>query len=916
MSSLSSSQAALETLATSAEAAAKATARELQVLQADLASIKAGVEKATKVAEENGAKIFGCVHDCDTLKDTVDKVKRAVERRPAAEEVDKQSELSNKLYNDLAAKIEDVDSHVQKEVKKTRSDSEKSNKDVARLQISVEEATKEIKFVKEDMVSVKLNMADIKQCPKDISTLKTECDKTVKDVKSISSNIDEVKKELATFKVSSGNASSTADQIKSVEKDLEILKKDKSLDKFTSVEKALSCLRADHEKLSKETKTVSTEVKYFDSTLKKEASNTKTELAALSKSIKDAQKDLDTLHNMIEVVNSQSGSSANSDDVTKVKTDLIKISTEIKESVTAKCKAVEDSLKKKLDTDKECIETKILKTKDDLTAKLATCTTEVKALEKRIEANTKGIDASEVDKRVKVVKDELNSSIEIKLKTTKDDITAKLASCTTEVKALEKRIEANTKGIDAGEVDKRVKVVKDELSLSIEMKLKTTEDEVNAKITAEIKSVEKKLEANSKGLDSTEVDKRVKLAKEDVNSSIETKIKAAKEDFNTKVTTCTSEVKALEKRIESNTKGIDSGEVDKRVKDAKDELNKSIEAKNKATKDEVKAAKEEFNTKVATCTSEVKALEKRIESNTKGIDSGEVDKRVKDAKDELNKSIDTKIKATKDDVSTKVDKCSTDITALTKKVEASSKAIDSAEVDKRVKSAKDELNTSMESKVKAAKDDLNTKISGCTTEIKTLEKKMETNTKGIDSGEVDKRVKSAKDELSTKIATDNKALEKKLETTNSDLKKLSDIGTKMTKQEESLAKLKTTVDGLETSNKSSKASGLQSGEDLKKEMDKMNQALKESIKSVETKVTSQESSTKGMDTINKGLETIKTGLISVENKVKEIDTVKTSLKAVETKVTAVETTTKNLEKTCKECTEKIGDPQLHNFSTF
>jgi len=35
------------------------------------------------------------------------------------------------------------------------------------------------------------------------------------------------------------------------------------------------------------------------------------------------------------------------------------------------------------------------------------------------------------------------------------------------------------------------------------------------------------------------------------------------------MTSCTNDIKALEKRIEANSKGIDSGEVDKRVKQQK-----------------------------------------------------------------------------------------------------------------------------------------------------------------------------------------------------------------------------------------------------------------------------------------------------------------------------------------------------------
>merc|ERR1719320_647408 len=134
-----------------------------------------------------------------------------------------------------------------------------------------------------------------------------------------------------------------------------------------------------------------------------------------------------------------------------------------------------------------------------------------------------------------------------------------------------------------------------------------------------------------------------------------------------------------------------------------------------------------------------------------------------------------------------------------------------------------------------------------------MEKRIEAKSKGIDSGEVDKRVKAAKDELSNKIAADNKALEKKLDGTAAEVKKMSDLGGKVTKQEEKLAKLKTSVDSLEASTKSSNASGLQTGDELKKEMDKMNQALKESLKTVEGKVAAQEAATKDIATIKTGV---------------------------------------------------------------
>merc|ERR1719183_3508737 len=103
------------------------------------------------------------------------------------------------------------------------------------------------------------------------------------------------------------------------------------------------------------------------------------------------------------------------------------------------------------------------------------------------------------------------------------------------------------------------------------------------------------------------------------------------------------------------------------------------------------------------------------------------------------------------------------------------------------------MNTSIEAKIEATKDELSTKLTSCSTELKNMEKRIEANSKGIDSGEVDKRVKSAKEELSAKIAADNKALEKRLDATAADIKTVGDLGGKVSKQEEKLAKLKSTV---------------------------------------------------------------------------------------------------------------------------
>ena len=71
---------------------------------------------------------------------------------------------------------------------------------------------------------------------------------------------------------------------------------------------------------------------------------------------------------------------------------------------------------------------------------------------------------------------------------------------------------------------------------------------------------------------------------------------------------------ALEKNAESDSKGIDYAEVDKRIMTVKDEVTISV------LKTKIKSAKEKFNTKVAACTTKEKSLEKWIGSYMNEID--------------------------------------------------------------------------------------------------------------------------------------------------------------------------------------------------------------------------------------------------------------------------------------------------------
>ena len=67
------SQNRLEKTIGAAEELAKVCSRDLQSMKSDVANIKTGVEKCVKNVDDNGAKIFGCVQDCDMLKDNLGK---------------------------------------------------------------------------------------------------------------------------------------------------------------------------------------------------------------------------------------------------------------------------------------------------------------------------------------------------------------------------------------------------------------------------------------------------------------------------------------------------------------------------------------------------------------------------------------------------------------------------------------------------------------------------------------------------------------------------------------------------------------------------------------------------------------------------------------------------------------------------
>jgi predicted nucleic acid-binding Zn-ribbon protein len=96
-------------------------------------------------------------------------------------------------------------------------------------------------------------------------------------------NVDSIKKDLSTVQKELPAIKTSVDAFKKIEQDLMNMKNSTAADKL---EKEVLSLRADHEKCFKELKALSTEVKFVDSSLKKESSNTKSEITSVSKSIK------------------------------------------------------------------------------------------------------------------------------------------------------------------------------------------------------------------------------------------------------------------------------------------------------------------------------------------------------------------------------------------------------------------------------------------------------------------------------------------------------------------------------------------------------------------------------------------------------------------------------------------------------
>merc|ERR1740116_45265 len=100
--------------------------------------------------------------------------------------------------------------------------------------------------------------------------------------------------------------------------------------------------------------------------MKKDTGSTKTEISNFAKSIKGFEKDLNTIHNMIDVLNEDKTDNVNTDEMTRLKYEVTKSSKE----TANKCKAVEDTVMKKINTDIKDFDSKIQKVKDEINLKV------------------------------------------------------------------------------------------------------------------------------------------------------------------------------------------------------------------------------------------------------------------------------------------------------------------------------------------------------------------------------------------------------------------------------------------------------------------------------------------------------------------------------------------------------------------
>ena len=156
-----------------------------------------------------------------------------------------------------------------------------------------------------------------------------------------------------------------------------------------------------------------------------------------------------------------------------------------------------------------------------------------------------------------------------------------------------------------------------------ERKIQKLKEEILKKITDLLQDFKKGEIERSKNIqDSDTIDTKMKELKTDINKSTETSLSKSKEELLNKITTCLNDVKSLEKKIEgyaSSKNSTDSKEVNEKLKQSKEEIQKNVEflvskcreeLNVKVTLAETKTQKikEDLLAKSAANTSETKAL--------------------------------------------------------------------------------------------------------------------------------------------------------------------------------------------------------------------------------------------------------------------------------------------------------------------
>ena len=119
--------------------------------------------------------------------------------------------------------------------------------------------------------------------------------------------------------------------------------------------------------------------------------------------------------------------------MTRLKHEVTKSSKETAD----KCKGVEDTVMKKINTDIKDFDSKIQKVKDEMNLKVI-------AIEKKVDTTSKGLVESDVNRLIKASKEDVTSSIDTKVKKCKDEIQTSFDKLQTDAKKISEHTGATT----------------------------------------------------------------------------------------------------------------------------------------------------------------------------------------------------------------------------------------------------------------------------------------------------------------------------------------------------------------------------------------------------------------------------------------------------------------------------------------